>query len=404
MLSLSNYNLNRSKRNQIQKGILILRALSNKGFKKEALKKLKVLKNKALKQEEFTWVLNLIELEESILFKQAIIGYKNKLEELNDQRSDITTIIRNLNKYHILRQEVREFQFSEHLFKADMKILRDFKNQDLVKNIEHCLCKKSKEHWYYINVLSNYLLSDFEAGLNISHAYVNFITKNMHLFDGTQILPGLSNYIYHAALTKNKEHFSIGKNLLEGFFNKEGFSKFYIKYILHSRNLEFAYYTNDLKSMKKHMLLAIDLTTNNSDRFEEAQIQYLYLNIVKSSITLKDYSLGMRYCNLWHQRGVLAYRKVQARLFSIMLHFEVHYLDLIQSEIITLKKLSKTNEREKDLIHCFYTFFNSIIHHPERKTTLISTLQKELKVLSKKNSNNFSFVTFDFYKWSLQLK
>ncbi len=404
LLSISTYNQNKSKRNKIQKGILMLEVLSAKGFKKEALKKLKVLKSSAYKQEEFTAILRLIELEEIILFKQGIIGYKDKLEKLEQQRTEINTIIQNLNRYHILRQEVREFQFSEHLFKAEMKILREFKNEPLVKDISNCKSNKAREHWYYINVLTNYLLSDFKNGLSISFSYVNFITSHVHLFDHTQILPALSNYIYHSALTRNKEHFEHGINLLLELSNKKEYPEFYIKYILYTRNLEFAYYTNDLVLKEAYLDLAIDLVENNASKYEDAQIQYIYFNIVKSAIILKDHSLGMYHCNLWHQRGVMGYRKVQARIFSLILHYEVNYISLIESEIITLKKLAKNNEREKDLIQCFYTFFNAMVMHPERKKTSIDKLQNELKTISKKNNTSFSFVYFDYYEWSLQLK
>jgi hypothetical protein len=403
LLSLFNFNLNRTKRNQIYKGILMLEVLSTKGFKKESLKKLRVLKKNALKQEEFNWVLRLIEMEESILFKQGIIGYKDKLEELDQQRVHIIAIIQNLNQYHILRQEAREFQFSEHLFLVDKKMLRDFSKQPLVENRDKCLSKRAVEHWYYINVLSNYLLSNFEAGLKTSSSYVNFIYENIHLFDSSQILPALSNYIYHAALTQNKKHFAYSQKLLQDLFNEEGFDENYIKYILYTRNLEFAYYSNDLKLMKEYLTLAIGLVKSNLNQFEEAQIQYMYMNIVKSAIVLKENSIGMQHCNLWHQRGVLDYRKVQARLFSMILHFNVNLDDLIQSELITLKKLVKNNEREKDLILCFYTFFNSMLNHPELKAKSINILQKELKAISRKNNTCFSFVYFDYYKWSLQL-
>ncbi len=404
LLSLSNYNLNRSKRNKIQKGILILEALSAKGFKKEALKKLKVLKTNAYKQEEFTGILRLIELEEIILFKQGIISYKDKLEALGQQRNEINAIIQNINTYHMLRQEVREFQFSEHLFDAEMKTLKEFKNQPLIKNIDNCLSKKSTEHWYYINVLINYLQSDFKTGLNISYSYVNFITKNFQLFDHTQILPAMSNYIYHSALTKNKKHFEHGVTLLQELSQKKEYPEYYIKYILYTRYLEFAYYTNNLDLIQDYLGLAISLIENNAAEYEEAQIQYIYLNVVKSAVILKDHSLGMYHCNLWHQRGVMGYRKVQARIFSLILHYEVNYISLIESEIITLKKLAKNNEREKDLIQCFYTFFNAMVMHPERKKTSIDKLQNELKTISKKNNTSFSFVYFDYYEWSLQLK
>jgi hypothetical protein len=405
LLSLFNYNLNKSKRNQIHKDILILEALASKGFKKEALKKLKVLKKNALKYEEFTFVLRLIELEEISLFKQGIMGFKAQLEELNQQRIDITNIINNINRYHLLRQEVRELQFNEHLLNPDIKqeLLIKYDDQTLVKNKAKCLSKKATEHWYYINVLSNYLQLNFEAGLRFSDAYVNFIIENNHLFDSSSALPALSNYIYHAALTGNRSHFEKGRDLLQSFSNKKGVSEHYLNYILYTRHLEFAYQTNDLKLLQEYQNLIITLTKNNLNEFEEPQIHYLYLNIIKSAIVLNDHSVGMHFSNLWHQRGVLDYRKVQARLLSIILHFEVNYTELVLSEIITLKKLLKNNAREKDLINCFYTFFNSILKHPERSVTLIQTLQQELKTLSKNPNTQFSFVNFNYYEWSLKL-
>ena len=46
-------------------------------------------------------------MEEIILFKEGIIGYKANLEQLHQQRSNINHTIQNLNNYHILRQEIR---------------------------------------------------------------------------------------------------------------------------------------------------------------------------------------------------------------------------------------------------------------------------------------------------------
>ena len=42
LISLFNFNMNRTKRNQIQKGILIVESLATKGFQKEALKNSKL--------------------------------------------------------------------------------------------------------------------------------------------------------------------------------------------------------------------------------------------------------------------------------------------------------------------------------------------------------------------------
>ena len=153
LISLFNFNMNGSKRNQIQKGILLIEVLAAKGFQKEALKKLIQIKKSALKQEEFTWIIRLIELEEIVLFKEGIVGYRDKLEQLHLQREQVTNTIKNLNNYHILRHEIRELQFDEHLIFNINESFKNLDNNPLILDSENCMSKRAKEHWYYICLL-----------------------------------------------------------------------------------------------------------------------------------------------------------------------------------------------------------------------------------------------------------
>lgn len=404
LLSLFNFNLNRSKRSQIQKGILIVEVLLDKGFRKEALKKLKFIKKSAMKQEEFTWILRLIELEETILFREGIIGYKDKLEHLRDQRNKVTKTIQNLNDYRILREGVREFQFSEHLDVSAVSAFKDLCNNSLVKKKSSCTSIKAEEHWYYIQVLINYLKRDFKAGLTISSNYVQFMYQNLHLFDLNKIMPVLSNYIYHAALTKDRMHFESGKKLLLKLSSNKEVPQSYLSYILYTRSLEFAYYRNDLQLMNEYLILTIDLLEHQIHELEESQIQYLFMVIVRSAVVLQEKKKGTYFINQWLQRGVLPYRKVQARLFSIMIHFELNYLELVQSEIIILKKLAKKNPRERLLINTFYSFLNSLLNSPHRRDALVLKFQKELQSISINIEGYFDLISFDYYKWSLTLR
>ena len=404
LISLFNFNMNKTKRNQIQRGILIVESLATKGFQKEALKKLKAIKKIALKQEEFTWILRLIELEEILMFKEGILGYRAKLEELDQKRSETINIIQNLNKFHILRQEIRELQFKEHLFGKDNENLKSICNNPLIASDKNCMSIKAKEHWFYIHVLISYLKWDFKAGLKISSQYVDFMHQNLHLFDHTKTLPALSNYIFHAALTNDKNHFERGKKKLLMLSGIKGISIQYIKYILYNRSLEYAYYADDKRMTEEYLALSINLINKYSKQYEESQIQNLFMVIVRASIVLKQYDKGAYYYNLWHQRGILSYRDVQAKLFSIIIYFELGYLDLVRSEIILLKKLEKKYAREKMLIRTFYKFMNSVLKYPEQRNTLILFFQKDLWSISKNQKDYFIFYSFDYYQWSTSLK
>lgn len=404
LLSLFNFDLNGSKRNQIQKGILLAEVLTKRGFRKQALKKLTAIKKNAVKYEELTMLLRIIELEEITLFKEGVIGYKDKLQELKEQRTLVTAKIQNLNDYHILREEIREAQFTGALNINDFKPFEEICNNPLVQSNEHCMTIKAKEHWYYTQVLMNYLKWDFHAGLDLSYNYVMFLLQNTHLFSTSRMLPVISNFIYHAALTKNRSSFDLGQNLLLEIADKDNISVPYLRYIQYTRSLEFAYYYGyDLALMEEYLPLTADLLTENEEKFEESQVQYLYMVVVRANIVLGQFKKGSLLINRWMQTGVLPYRKVQARLFLLIIHFELGYFDLLQSEILPLKKLEKTHLRDQLLISAFYSFFNTLIAHPNRKDQLIETLQETLKSISVENSGYFDFIAFDYYKWSLGL-
>ena len=200
---------------------------------------------------------------------------------------------------------------------------------------------KTKEHWFYIHVLISYLKWDFSAGLKKSSQYIDFMNQNLHLFDHTKTLPALSNYIFHAALTNDKNHFERGKKRLLMLSGIKGIPTLYIKYILYNRGLEYAYYADDKRMTEEYLALSINLINKYSKQYEKSQIQNLFMVIVRATIVLKQYEKGAYYYNLWHQRGILSYRDVQAKLFSIIIYFELGYLDLVRSEIILLKKLEK---------------------------------------------------------------
>ncbi|MDA9774523.1 hypothetical protein N9B82_06160, partial [Saprospiraceae bacterium] len=403
LLSLFNHNMSNSKRNQIQRGILIVEVLAAKGFRKEALKKLKAIKKSAIKQEEFMWILRLIELEEIILFKEGIIGYRLTLETLHKERKEVTRTIENLNEYHILRQELRELQFSDQMFTSPVNFLKTLSSDPLILDSHNCMSIKAKEHWFYIQVLANYLKRNFESGLMAASQHASFIFENNHLFAINKVLPVLSNYMYHAALTRSENHFLKAKSLLKDLASKKGVSQFYLKYIIYTRTLEFAYYTGNTNLSEQYLEFANELLQDHAANFEESQIQYLFMLVVRAEIELGRIVIGMKQCNLWQRRGILPYRKVQARLFSLMINFELNHFQLISSEIVLLKKLQRVYVREKGIIEIFYVFFKSILKNPEMRTELITRLQQDLYRMSIEKFNYFDFISFDYHKWSLRL-
>ena len=401
LLSLFSHNINKTKKHQIQKGILLTEALAAKGFRKEALKKLRPIKKHAIKKEEFTVLLQLIELEETILFKNGIIGYKDELKYLRHQRELVTSQIQNLNDYRILREEIRESQY--HL-PLDSKKLATFNSNKLFYDKINCLSIRAEEHWHYVQVLHSYMTRDFKTGLQQAKAYVLYILKHNHLFGSTQMLPPISNFIYHAALTEDRNSFNEGVSYLSKFENDTSVSKPYYDYIYYSRQAEFGYYAKDIQIANDCLVPIRRVLTQESSKIENAQVQYLYMLATRVCIQLKNYKLGTVLVNQWQQLGVIPFRKVQARLFSMIIHFELGYLDLLKSENIALKRITEELDRDKDLSVCMGLFFKTIVWKPEEKAQAKQLLCKQLKVIDNSNPNYFKFIAFDYLQWAEQIE
>lgn len=403
MLSLFNLKLKRNS-NQIQRGLIISEMLASKGFRKEALKKIKSVKKKAIYLEEFTRILRLIELEEIVLFDEGIIGYKETLKQLHEEREVITKTIQNLNQYHIIRQEIREIQFSHDLQSEYYKALKNFKDEPLLISKEHCLSNKAKEHLFYSQVLFHYLQRDFGLSLSFAKRHVNFIKEYYYLFGSSKIIPSISNYLFQAALCSDKNEFNNAEKLLFEYSKKEMSNDSYIKYILHTRNLEMAYYSDDLKLLNKHLNCAINLYNSFKDKFQEAQIQYLFMVIVRAFIQEKEFDNAMRYSNLWLRRGVLTYRKIQAHLFSVIIHYELKLHDLLASEVVILSKLQSKYLRDKPTIQAILKYLRSYLKKPANNKSTLKTLQSDLESIKKINKGYYKFISFDYHKWSLGLE
>ena len=191
---------------------------------------------------------------------------------MHQQRSEANNIIQNLNNYYILRQEIREFQFSNQVLNNDLKDLKNIRNNPLIASDKNCMSIKAKEHWFYIHVLISYLKWDFNSGLKMSSQYVDFMNQNLHLFDHNKTLPALSNYIFHAALTTDKNHFELGKKRLLTLSSIKGTPVLYIKYIPGIRILYhiYVYYIIYMQ------LASCCITSGNSHRFVRLTDDDLY--------------------------------------------------------------------------------------------------------------------------------
>lgn len=401
--SLINFHSNHSPKNKVQKGILFIEVLIAKGFRKEAMKKLNFYKKIAYRQEEFSFILKLIELEEDILFKEGILGFKDVLQKLKEERNSITAAIQNLNDLRILREEIRELQFTERFIVDGFKSHPTIYKNPILETEEHCLSIKAKAHWYYVDAIKYFLTRNYKPGIKVSEKYILFLEKYKDLFPISKLLPPISNYIYFATKVADKKSFEKGLTKLIKLSQYPQIDNTYINYIKYSRQFELARFTDDLILTKKTIDLSIQFIKSKSEQMGDVQKDYLFMLIVRAFILLKKYELAAEHLNQWIQSGVLKSSAIHSKLFSLIIHYQLNWSQLLSSEILLLKKLIKDFPREKELIITYYDFFKNELKHPKNTKSHIKELQKRLKVISKNNEQNFAFEDFNFYKWSLSL-
>lgn len=401
LTSLFNFNLNRTKNNQIARDILYIEVLINKNLKKEALKIVKSSMKKAKRVEAFSWILRLIELQEKVLFEEGIIGYKGQLEELKVKRQTVTDSIQNLNTFRLLRAELRELQFNDRFIVDDFRCHPHLYKNYNVLNRESCLSDKALEHWYYIQVLVNHLTRNFEKSLKYSVEHVNFILRNMHLFSIHKLLPALSNYIYHAALTKNKTHFDLGIQKLIVLRRDDFVSKNYIDYIQFTRTLEYAYYQKDQIMTRRYIKSVCEML--DSQKLMMAQMQYVFMIVVRGFVFLEQFEEAMGYLFRWRNQGVLDYVQVRFSIFAVIIYGAMCSTSLLNKELAVLSRVKRKAVREMRLIDTILRFYKSKLKANLPYEGLVRELQINLKEIKDDQTSNFDFVSFDYYQWSLSL-
>ncbi len=403
LASLINFHSSNSPRSKVQKGILSIEILIAKNFRKEAMKKLFFFKKIAYRQEEFLFILKLIELEENILFKEGIFGFQDVLKKLKEERNSITAAIQNLNDLRILREEIRELHLTVRFITDEFRSQKVFRKNPILASEDLCLSIKAKSHWYYIHVFKCFLIRDYKSALNISEKYLLFLKEHPNIFPFSSLLPPISNFTYFAAKTKNKVALKKGINKLNDLALIPNIDLTYINYIKYSRHLEFAYTTNNILLAEQTLNLSIELINSKSEQMGSVQVAYLLFLIVRATIVLEKYELGATQLNRWLQLEVLKYLEIQAKLFCLIIHYQLKWTQLLASEVLTLKKLSKEFPRDKDIINAFYVFFKKEIKVPNQTQVHAKQLQKELKKIKKDKEGNFVFDDFDFFRWSLSL-
>ncbi len=399
--SLINFHFGTSTHRKLIKWILYINILSEKGFRKKAMKVLKQAKKLAYHNEEFTIILQLIQMEEEILFSHGILNFTAQLEKLKKEREEITQKIQNLNELRLLKVQTRELQFEEmphvsrpkkypHIFAS--KFLEDKKNINSLK---------AHDLWLYIKSTRHYLVREFKQSQQCNREHLRFFEKHEYLFSHNHKLPILSNYLYLSAKVKDEKSFYEVLEKLTDLEGKKGIDSDYLGYIKYARIFELFYKTDNVKETKE-LIPEVEAYLNKSnEQLGSTEIDYILILLIRACIETHQFTKAQKWLNLWYKTETIEVSLNIIKLFTMITYYELGYLPLLQYEINSTYKTLKKRKKLNKLERLFIRFFKKFIKDPGLKKNQKSllALKESLTELKKDPHENILFEQFDFLKW-----
>jgi len=399
--SLINFHSNASNNKKLLRLISYISILSEKGFRKKATKILRQAKTLAYKHEEFTIILQLIQMEEEILFSHGILNYVKQLETLKKEREDITNKIQNLNELRLLKAQARELQYEFMPHVSDPSKFPHIFDNPLLKDQDQVKSLKGKEVWHYINCIVSYLVRDFRKSHSLYIEYLNFFEENNYLFNNNQKLPLLSNYMYLSAKALEEKHFMIGLQKLTDLLGEKDIDSAYIYYIKYARILELYYKTNNVVATKALLSEISDYIEKNSEKFGDTEIDHIIILLIRAGIETKQFAKAQQWVNLWYKKVTIDVSLNIVKLFAMIIYYELGYENLLTHEINSTYKVLKKRKKLTKLEQTFIRFLKKSINAPNaaKNRLAFENLSQSLLEIKKDPTHNILFEQFDFLKW-----
>ncbi len=398
MKALMIFHLNNRNSYKLLKLIFYIELLLEKGERKKAAKLLKQAKETAYQFEDFSLVIKTIELEERVLFKQGILNFGEKLESLEKERQLATDKINNFNRLRLLREQVREFQFT-HIYVNSPEKYPEVFEHPLLAGESTALSKHALEVYYYTKCIIEYLQRNYEEGIVASRIYLSFLEEHEYLFPDAKLLPALSNYLLMLSLLGAKEEFELIMQKLYLLESKKSLDQHYIEYIRNCRSFELCYTLSDQKMAEETLTKAIFILTKQNEYLAEAQKDYLFYYAIRCCIDLRQFEKGFELMNLWYELGVEEFSTSLRRIFKLIIIYELGYVQWLETEIQTTYKVLKKRKKYARLEKTFIAFFRKFAANPTREKKLLYHLNVDLDLVSKSKEDNKYFGYINYCRW-----
>ena len=400
---LANFHLENSNEMKLQKFILYIELLTGKGFSKQALRMIKKAKKLAQRNEDFSNILKLIQLEENLLFEEGITGFTKKLEALQKERDIVSRKIKNLNQLRLLREQVRELHLKEFYIQNPEDYPRFYDNE-LLNVPEYSLSVRATEHQFYTKGMAAYILRNFEESKFYYKKMLEHVEKHDEVFKAPQLIAPLGNYLFCCCLLRDKESFYQVYSKLKALENDTSLNPVFTTYTLMARKISLQYFCGEQEKGDGTMLEAFSFIKVYGHQLEESPYSNLSLILVRGFLLRKKFEMALDLLNEGLKRGYMDLLILRSRLFLLIVYYELDWKEMVASEVEATYKLFKRHNCLNDLSQAMIKFFKGSIRTPHRMSLHCEKLIFSLKGITDIPQYIYELESFDYLKWAEEKK
>ena len=371
--SLRNFHSDKSVAAELQEYVKNIEILYDKALYKECNKILRKAKKIALDNEEFYFLLELINWERVLIEEGYMRGKFNKnIDELVEEEEIVLEKLRNLAEYQILYSKInyvfRKGGFTRN--EKERRIVNDIMNHHLIKGEDTALSVKASTACFYIQGLCAWTNHDLDL------AFSNF----KKVMDRFKLHPALiselpkryTRVLYHQLL------YYIQKGMYDQFDECLGHMKgLRKKPAFRSIDLQIRIFTfstlsellacqakQDVQRGEKvveEILAGID---KYRFKISKEDIIVYYYNISRHYFGSGEYKKALEYINKVLNDNEANLRQdifVFARLFNLIIHFELGNYDLLDYVIKSTARFLKKKSRDYDYEMTILKFMKKLL-------------------------------------------
>jgi len=335
------------------------RILIEKGEQKQARKILLKAKGKAIEKEQFSTLVSILSLQESLdidtLDGTNLVQQSTNLAKL---REECVKKIQNFLEYKSLRLQLIDLQFTTNFHVSNPQDYKHIFESPLLENEEMALSTIAKEKYFFCKESSHSLMGNFSECLFYSKKRIDLLEENSHLFDKLTLAKALNNYVL--ALLDNKD-FKQAAACIEKISNLVPMkdSEKFIPYFVNYLTLKLYLQSDKIDLLKSFLGKSYKDLVDRLGILSSIQIDEWLQHLMLGHIRTDNYSAALDIYNVWHTIGIKDYSFLKSKLMRCICLYEQENTKLLESEVENLYKTFSKSKKPNPLFKSFYKFFKA---------------------------------------------